>query len=100
MRLHAAVREILNREDPIGLIGIGAPADEYDPELREILPKVKECKSVESLVTMIHAVFVKWFDKETAGAREISFYCSKSVRVEENAVKKVRQHGRETRRHV
>ncbi len=68
-RLHSALREIVNKEDPIGLIGMGAPADEYDPEISAILPKIKECKSVESLQTMIHAVFVKWFDKETASPR-------------------------------
>lgn len=66
-RLHAAVREILNKEDPIGLIAMGAPADEYEPEISTILAKVGSCKSVRSLQTMIHAVFAEWFDAKTAG---------------------------------
>ena len=61
-QLHRAVREIVNKEDPIGLIGMGAPAEEYDPEISAILPKVRSCKSVDSLQTKIHAVFAKWFD--------------------------------------
>jgi hypothetical protein len=31
------VRAVLNHEDPIGLIAIGAPDDEYDPEVRRIV---------------------------------------------------------------
>jgi len=27
----------LNRQDPVGLLGAGAPEDEYDPELRDLI---------------------------------------------------------------
>ena len=49
---------------------MGAPADEYDPEISAILPEVTSYRSVESLQTMIHAVFVKYFGAETTGPRE------------------------------
>jgi hypothetical protein len=27
----------VNREDPVGLLGIGAPEDEYEPEIRDLI---------------------------------------------------------------
>ncbi len=69
-QLYYDLREILNKEDPIGLIEIGAPDDEYDSEISTILPKLKPCISVEELQAMIHAEFVKWFDENIAGPLE------------------------------
>ena len=34
--LHATVRAIMNSADPIGLLAIGAPDDEYEPEIRDL----------------------------------------------------------------
>ena len=30
-------RTAVNREDPVGLLGMGAPEDEYDPEVRDLV---------------------------------------------------------------
>lgn len=60
------LRNIVNKVDPINLIRIGCPDDEYDGEAHEILGLIPEAKSLEQLTELIHAVFVKWFDEEMA----------------------------------
>jgi hypothetical protein len=51
-----AVRTVVNREDPIGLLGMGAPEDEYDPEVRDL---VKWRKAVTA--EQVGAIFMRWF---------------------------------------
>jgi len=49
-------RTAVNREDPVGLLGMGAPEDEYDPEVRDL---VKWRKAVTA--EQVSAVFLRWF---------------------------------------
>jgi len=49
-------RTAVNREDPVGLLGMGAPEDEYDPEVRDL---VKWRKAVTP--EQVSAVFLRWF---------------------------------------
>jgi hypothetical protein len=51
-----AVRAVVNREDPIGLLVIGAPADEYDPEVRDLI-KWRQAVTAKD----VSAVFLRWF---------------------------------------
>jgi len=51
-----SARTVVNREDPVGLLGMGAPEDEYDPEVREL---VKWRKAVTA--EQVSAVFLRWF---------------------------------------
>ncbi|MFI7106768.1 hypothetical protein ACIBK9_10710 [Nonomuraea sp. NPDC050227] len=37
----AAVRVLINQYDPEGLLGMGAPEDEYDPEVRDLTALVR-----------------------------------------------------------
>jgi hypothetical protein len=53
-----AVRAVVNREDPVGLLAIGAPADEYDPEVRELV-RLPDVVTTEQVST----VFLRWFGK-------------------------------------
>ena len=46
----------MNREDPVGLLGMGAPEDDYDPEVRDL---VKWRKAVTA--EQVSAVFLRWF---------------------------------------
>jgi hypothetical protein len=59
--LYAEVRAILNRHDPVYLICIGAPDDEYDPEVNTILPRLKETSDVAGVQKVLHEEFVHWF---------------------------------------
>jgi hypothetical protein len=51
-----AVRAVVNREDPVGLIHLGAPEDEYDPEVADLI-KWRKAVTAED----VGAVFVRWF---------------------------------------
>jgi hypothetical protein len=51
-----AVRLIVNREDPAGLLCLGAPEDEYDPEVADLI-KWRQAVTAEQVA----AVFLRWF---------------------------------------
>jgi hypothetical protein len=59
--LSAAVDRILREADPIGLIAMGAPDDEYAPELRTLLPRLNEASSPVEMQRIVHEEFVRWF---------------------------------------
>lgn len=65
----AELRKILNRHDPIGLIGIGVPEDEYDPERSVIASRLVHCHGVEDVHAMVYEVFCEYFGAKIAGAR-------------------------------
>jgi hypothetical protein len=69
--LRDAVSTAFRRHDPIGLIGQGAPLDEYDPEVGTVLPRLRSARSDAELRTILHEEFVRWFGAETAGHVEI-----------------------------
>lgn len=68
-QLFRDILEILNRHDPIGLVGIGAPDDEYEPEAGTILARLDEARSAGELERIVHEEFVSWFSEEIAGPR-------------------------------
>ena len=51
-----AARAVASREDPLGLLVVGAPADEYDPEVRD-LTKWRRAVTAEDLGLVFH----NWF---------------------------------------
>jgi hypothetical protein len=63
------VAAIFLRHDPIG-INFDDNTDEYEPEARTILPRLRTCHSPEDVLTVVHEEFQRWFDPDTAGARE------------------------------
>ena len=65
--LYTEVSRLLREADPIRLIVIGAPDDEYDPEVSTILPRLREAKSPDDVQRIVHEEFVHWFGAETAG---------------------------------
>jgi hypothetical protein len=65
-----AVQKVINRHDPMGLIGEGAPVDEYDYQQAAIMRKLPACKSIDRLQAMIHDEFCHWFNPENAGPPE------------------------------
>lgn len=68
--LQERVKEILIKHDPIGLVSLGAPNDEYSPESQMIAPQLRTNMSESDIVDIVHAEFVKWFYKKLAGDRE------------------------------
>lgn len=67
--LFDAVAETLFRHDPIG-INFEDNTDEYYPETRTILPRLKTCVSAQDVATIVHEEFQRWFDHGIAGPRE------------------------------
>lgn len=39
--LHETVLAVLAKYDPEGMLGVGAPADEYDPEARDLTNRIQ-----------------------------------------------------------
>ena len=66
--LYTEVSRLLREADPIRLIVIGAPDDEYDPEMSTILPRLREAKSPDDVQRIVHEEFARWFGAEIAGS--------------------------------
>lgn len=50
-----AARAVVNAEDPIGLLGVDAPEDEYDPEVMDLV-KWREKLTPERIVDVFGAM--------------------------------------------
>ena len=61
---------LLHRFDPLKLVPMGAPADEYRSEAETIAQRVGEAHTAEDLERIAHEEFVAWFSPELAGPRE------------------------------
>ena len=66
--LYEEVSRLMREADPIRLIAIGAPDDEYDVEMRTILPRLREATSSDDVQRIVHEEFVHWFTAEIAGS--------------------------------
>ena len=53
----ALIRQCVAQWDPLGLIGGGAPADEWDHEVARLLAKLREARSPDDVSTAVAAVF-------------------------------------------
>jgi hypothetical protein len=67
--LVAAVERAINESDPIDLLEIGAPSDEYSPEIWTIVPRLASVERLDDVVTVLHEEFIRWFGDDTAGPR-------------------------------
>ncbi len=64
------VTQLLAEHDPLGLIRMGAPRDEYSLEAKTIVARMGEARSALELRDVFHEEFVRWFDAGTAGSVE------------------------------
>jgi hypothetical protein len=70
-KLYAEASQLVREADPIRLIAIGAPDDEYDVEVSAILPRLREATSPSDVHRIVHEEFARWFGADTAGPPEI-----------------------------
>ncbi len=63
------VAALLFRHDPVG-INFESNADEYEPEVGTILPRLRGCHSEDDVRRVVHQEFVRWFDADIAGPEE------------------------------
>ena len=74
------LREIVNRHDPIGLIAIGTPEDEYEPEVMTIIVQLKNGMTEEQVHDLIYQEFMRWFnDESTVGPKNFYKELAKDV---------------------
>jgi hypothetical protein len=65
--LYVDVSRLLREADPIGLIAIGAPDDEYAPEVSTILPRLREANAAVEVQRIVHEECVRWFGADLVG---------------------------------
>ena len=65
--LYADVSHLLREADPLDLIAMGAPDDEYDPEVSTILPRLREARAAVDVQRIVHEEFVRWFGADLIG---------------------------------
>lgn len=65
-----AIAALLFRHDPIGISSDNNP-DEYEPEARTILPRLRNCHSADDTLRVVHEEFIRWFDEQTAGPLDL-----------------------------
>ena len=57
------VKSVVDKADPIGLLGMCCPADEYDSEIEMIFARIRENMTVREVSDIIRAVFLEMFDE-------------------------------------
>jgi hypothetical protein len=67
-----ATREVVNSHDPIALLEIGAPDDEYDPEIADLVRLVLAEEPIQEAA--VNDVWVRWFgeDYSMVGSEQLS----------------------------
>jgi len=58
--IHAVARAI-NEADPIGLLALECPLDEYSPEVGTIVPRVLKASSPDDVKSILFEEFDRWF---------------------------------------
>ena len=61
------VKREVHAADPIGLLRIGAPTDEYDSESSEIAGWLPDCRTERQVRARLHRLFVRQFTPRVAG---------------------------------
>ena len=64
------LREIINEHDPVMLIGLGAPGNEYDPEVKTIIVQLDSINTVEGIQDLVYKEFRRWFGEPVIGKKE------------------------------
>jgi hypothetical protein len=82
--IESTVKEEIDKLDPIGLINLGAPTNEYEGEIREITLRLYEsANSFLRLSQLMYVIFAYKFDLTMAGPE------SKYLQAAQNIVKKI-----------
>lgn len=68
--LNQKVKVIINDFDPIGLIGGGAPEDEYSAQINKIVGVMQKHLDLDSLTEEIYLIFAESFGSNTIGGKE------------------------------
>lgn len=64
-----AVGLAINEADPIDLLAMGAPTDEYAAEVSTIVPRLPAANDAAEVTSIVHEEFSHWFGSPAAGSR-------------------------------
>lgn len=67
--LFFAISNVLFQADPIG-INFRSNTDEYDPETRTIISRLKTANTAQDVQAIVHEEFDNWFGADTAGSQQ------------------------------
>jgi hypothetical protein len=76
-----AIRLLINQSDPEALLGIGAPEDEYDPEVNDLLTLVQGAEEITS--ASVSEIFNRWFGQSHWTANRQDDIAEVAARLEE-----------------
>lgn len=81
-RVVVAVRQVVNAWDPLGLIAIGAPDDEYDAEVSDLARMVIRQKAIDQV--SVDDVWHRWFGDSYrhAGSAESASFTADLARLQ------------------
>ena len=68
--LFLAARDVVNAEDPAGLLAVDAPVDECDPQVRDLV-KWRATLTADDVVT----VFIRWFGEDYRPPEDMAHHC-------------------------
>ncbi len=57
------IKSVVDKNDPIGLLDMNCPKDEYDSEIEMIFAHIRKGMTAGEIADVIHAVFLKMFDE-------------------------------------
>jgi asparagine synthetase A len=64
-KLHYEIVKLeIDKWDPMRLLAGGAPSDEYEPEIKDIVNKIYTVNNEHELALLTKYVFEKWFGDE------------------------------------
>ena len=67
--MYDKVKLIINDADPVGLLGMGCPEDEYECEIDQIHQGLGNCSSEDQVLDLVWNTFQEFFF-EDVGARK------------------------------
>ncbi len=69
-KLYGDLTDLFCRYDPMGLVNMGAPENEYEPEVQAVLPRLKEACSMNDLRYILYEEFTTQFSVVTERSKE------------------------------
>lgn len=70
-RLYVELVELFFTHDPMSLVSLGVPPDEYSSEVEMTMARVDQVKDVSTLANILCDVFTEMFDQNTAGTPSV-----------------------------
>ena len=61
--MRTLIKNVIDKYDPIGLLDMGCPDDEYIPEVKKLAPQINKDMPEQEISTLIRDVFVEMFSQ-------------------------------------